>query len=269
MLKKIIFWGWVCSQIMPSSTALATPVAAGELVTVVGKAQFVKRQGIVPMCVECEKPKPYWSVVLGGFETSYEFAQPFAVGREKAPEAIEINNVMIRPGAQLQVKGKVARVTRDQSVITDVVEINHMMDLAGASSLAVVDPYIGWTCLSVEGQPQTGGKRIYAEVSYGERNGRRNYRLNVLASQVDDPRSFNEVANIDPVDASNRGIAIVYEGQNHSASGELVISPQNARDERQPSVLTLSRMLKSGGTRMPVQTIVEMRCAPARFLGLE
>ncbi len=114
-----------------------------------GTVRFESRSTYVPLtiCVPgqvCPKPARYWAVVLDGQEQKIEMDHPFAFGSVAAPQEVEYRGVVIRPGSQLKIRGKLQNVSAHYAFISEVREIRFEMDaLPPEASASASQPEAG------------------------------------------------------------------------------------------------------------------------------
>ncbi|MEK6706980.1 MAG: hypothetical protein AABZ06_14475 [Bdellovibrionota bacterium] len=93
--------------------------------TVIGKVTFEKRTTIVPLSIceqgqICPKPQIYWSVMVHSNGVRYEIDEVFGLGNFKAPEYVELTGVVIKPGCQVALVGRVEPITKDYVIVSDI-----------------------------------------------------------------------------------------------------------------------------------------------------
>jgi hypothetical protein len=124
-----------------------------------GKVAFEQRYTVVRMeaSVEsrpCPKSEPYWTMVVTSPDRhKYEFNQPFSMGSLTAPESIEIDSVILRPGSVLQLEAWVDPINAEYSLIRKILKLQLTMDVFASPALANDEPSVpsyGWVCESAD-----------------------------------------------------------------------------------------------------------------------
>lgn len=116
--------------------------------TVRGVVSFERHSTLIPLSYcegeTCAGAQPYWAVVIHSDEAEFEINRMYAKGSAEAPESIQLESVVVRPGTQLELEARVSPMTRSRSVITDLRKVNVCMDTAAEASapLAPVLPVL-------------------------------------------------------------------------------------------------------------------------------
>jgi hypothetical protein len=144
MFSKVRLWGW--------SAAVCALIAAGHAQAserVAGEVKFEKRGGKSVLCTNpgiCPPARPYWVLVLEDGPDRYESARHFAEGRNRAPEWIELESQMIRPGTRLSLAAQVEKIGANRYRIAELRDVNIEMDLLDRARLSLL-----WICRDAPG----------------------------------------------------------------------------------------------------------------------
>jgi hypothetical protein len=232
--------------------------------TVAGIARFERHNTLTPqLCNEdgCIKPQPYWSLVLAAGGTRYELNRPFDVGREDAPESIELNSVVIRPGTRVQLQAHVDVINRSYSILSNVRSVRVAMDMRdGPFELLERDldldlreiegsPFFGWTCRSTsESRP------VYVDVVQVARGS--SYAMRIVTESGSDEPGFHTLAAFDRVALTMNSQKIGFTGDSRGLHAELDIDQSNGRIGPLDSTLRLSGEPVHTGISLPVEVPV-------------
>ena len=251
-----------------AAALLPASAMGAELSQVIGKVRFEPRTTIVPMQVcemePCPKPEPYWAVVVRGPDRNYEISNTFALGSNRAPETVEIADVVIRPGSNLVFEGRVRPIGDGWAILSDITKVSYLMDAQGQAVESEDGvPVYGWSC---HGEAETL-PRIYADVLYqGDVAGEPSYRLRVQASSERDSSDLRPVIVIDDSRAEQNGSGLVYAGTSAMASAQLTVQWDGVATRDLRSELRVMPSSRRRGTvRTPVETVTSMLCSRSRL----
>lgn len=224
--------------------------------TISGSVSFEKHHLLNPLsfCNQdgCSHPKPYWALVVESGTSKYILNKPFDEGTETAPEFIEVNSVVLRPGAHVEIQARVDVVSRDYAVFSDIQRINVVMDASNVASA----PFFGWTCHSVgETHP------VYVDVMQVSRNG--DYSMRVLGSNGDASGVRNFVS-FGQVSLNMTAASIEFEGAAHQITALLAIDQHNGRLGELDSLLSMTSELPPVDLHAPIQTQFRLVCSRTR-----
>ncbi|MGZ3696811.1 MAG: hypothetical protein ACXWPM_12640 [Bdellovibrionota bacterium] len=248
-LKRVVFWSLVAVAMGSSQAARSEEM--GTHGQVLGRARFEKRTSLVPYSVchyrNCESSHVYWSLVLENEVMRYELSEPFAIGNETAPEAVNLNQVVVRPGSILRIDGTIEEVGRGFAILSEVSEVRLVMDVDILAAEHPMNP--GWSCQGYDGD----GSPVYVQVWYQCDRAGASYRVRVLTDQRGVLRPVAYVTNAQEV--LNHG-AVMYTGSHLSTQLELSIVENDATLRDLPSVLKI--------TDTTPQLIDHLRCSRTR-----
>lgn len=254
---------------------MATSVnsAGATHVTVQGKVSFERRATVVPLTVcdngrPCYESKPYWSMLIASETGKFELDQAFALGSHNEPDAVEMAGVTIRPGFQVEVEGRVERITRDYAIVSEVKNIN-VLEKGPSEVVSEVSTFIaapdvlspansGWDCRSSE--LEYGRLRVHVRYEAGLHadESAEGFTIRVLEKSQDGLR-FREVASIKSIEMRKTANGLRYVGGNPRASADLTIQHSSESIFDSPAWLTLTRA-KDGQSDERYYT---MRCTRA------
>jgi hypothetical protein len=225
-----------------------------------GVAHFERHHTVIPLtycnAVDCIRAKPYWAMVVQAGSSRYELNQVFNEGSERAPEAVRVGSVVIRPGSRVVVQGHVDVITRDYAVISDIQKIDVVMDEELRSQEAGA-PFFGWTCHSIgETHP------VYVDVTQVSRNG--GYAMKILSDTGTEQEGLRTVANFGEVRLSMTDESIAFEGSTHRVSAQLAIDQRAGRINDLDSMLHMTNEFQTIDREFPVHTTVRLACNRTR-----
>lgn len=273
MFMHIGFWNTVFAMVAVSAAVSgAAPTAQADVVR--GKVTFERRYTIVPMvCTRngCRKSEPYWSLVISGEPTirdsspgTYEVDRVFALGSEHEPDKLEVAGVMLSPGARVQVKGSVEKVSDQYSILSNVSEVKLLMDSDEPVSEATAPPFrpgwptFGYICHSEDHE----GTMIFADVLYlGESSRSAVYRIQVLASGAANVHEPKVLARVESGSVRTFGEELIFDGETHEAAIHLSIHSGSELYRDLPGTLDYSRNASTLEAQFPLEAAVDVKCS--------
>ncbi len=252
------------------ASAAEETIGVAALMTVRGTVRFEKRSTVVPMINDlladalsatlpfcdggnCPRSNPYWAVTVNDGKRLYELHQPFAIGSLRAPSFVEINGVILRPGAEITVEGSIESLSETYGIISDVKSIS-VLSSPGLPGLEMVGSIYGaessgWNCQSTE-DPNNG---VDAWIWYGRetRRSRESFHLRVVIKRlINIGRIQQGVTDISNVQMSQVAGNIVYQGSVDDTAATLAIQRNSPQIRNYPSRLAISSMQGALGARM-------------------
>lgn len=246
-----------------------------------GKVQFQKRSTVVPMsggeftteslCTseKCPKSNPYWAVVIVQGDTVYELNQAFAFGKSRAPEYVQIENVLIRPGVEVYMEGTVETISPTYGIIGDV-KVVTLVD--GEKVLMRRNPggteYVwnldaaGWSCQSYD----TDGS-VSARIWYGRRTNQEPeaFHIRVTAKSFENSVVVEHVIDLGNVQVRDVAGKLSFESKAPQADASLAIHKNPSQLRNFPATLRVSNVAKSNEDIFPFEGDVSMFCNPSMF----
>jgi len=235
----------------------ALPVAAqADLIS--GQATFEKRNTVVPMYIceaePCAVSKPYWSLVIRGENARYELNHMFSLGNTRAPQTVSLSGAMIRPGAKVEVEGRVDLIGQDYAIVSDIRRATVLQEAEPATS----PPAYGWKC---RGQSQDNVD-LYADVFYAPSSGPDHiYQIRVVEATREQDTSFYPVAIVESAQFNLGDQGFVYSGRYGATYVRLSIEQQPSQFSNLPASLSL---MQGEFGEMGVRNQVELRCTRSR-----
>lgn len=250
MFKRAVFFSLVFGLITIHASASAV-VEEMDYSRVQGKVSFEKRSTIVPLndpmsiCSDnqpCVKPRPYWTVVVSSRKSRFELDQTFALGSERAPEAIEVSGLVIRQGSQVAVEGRVQHVTPNYAIVSDVRSVELVLDSRLRPAVASIRPSIdstapvdsSWMCRSEIGLEAEFQTHVWFESVRGVEQ----FKMAIL-SRSDE--GLKELARINDLGFSSERNNLIYKGATGGISAELAIHQFEEAFFDLPGVLKLTK----------------------------
>jgi hypothetical protein len=225
----------------------------GQYSTITGNAVFEQHHTLLPLAIcddgqACAQTRSYWMLVIQSGHSRYEINQPFGKGSEVAPDSFVLNEIVVRQGSRLRMDAKVDVVSRDYAILSDVRNVNVIMDMA--------TPFFGWTCKSVgESAP------IYVDIAQIEHNG--NYSMRILSAAGSEDHTVQTVAAFKDVQLSMSDEAIDFAASTQRVVAELAIDQRGGRVSNLDSVLKISNTM-TRADQVSLETTVHLSCNRTR-----
>lgn len=250
---------------------LVDPLSTEDTATVEGSVHFERRSTVVPFAVcesrECPKSQTYWSMVINSQGLKYELDEIFALGKEKAPESIEVSGLVIRPGSRVAVQGTVSYINNNYGIVSNVKTIAVIMDTrrAGKGLIREQDTETsrsiqGWTCF---GKDKASGRRVYSQVWHEyDLGGAGSYHLQVVVGNDLDSTLLASISGLQPMLVRNK---VSFRGMTKTLIAELVIDETDKVLLDFPAEIRLKQVVQESGARMPIEATVPMTCSRTRY----
>lgn len=166
-----------------------------ETVQLTGQVKFEPRytRVISDQCGNnpCHQSQVYWTLVIEASGSKYLLNRKLSVGLKRAPEAMQVAGVNIRPGLTIQIEAHAVRYAPELFVLLDVQKVSLLPDL-------------GWACHTL----QDSSPHLYAQVwsqSLGGRDGDYKIKIQRLEDLVNYP-----VAYVDHADFMTQSNELVF-----------------------------------------------------------
>jgi hypothetical protein len=230
----------------------------GDYVQLSGSASFVLRHSVRRLGdakQHCIPAKSYWALTVQGGGIRYELNRFFAEGSNIAPESVEMDGVVIRPGSYISMQARVQVASRGYVLVSDPHNISAQMDPVDPSPSK--PPFYGWACQSTAGQRQ-----IYVDVVQVSRE--REYSMQVL-TQGGSPRSeLRTLASFGKVNLKMDSRSVQFAANHPRISVNLAIDQTANRLVDFESLLTLTGEVDTLDRSVPIRSQVPLICNPTR-----
>lgn len=258
MFKRLRKWATFCGFVWLVLALVSEVRAAENYSQISASVSFERRSTVVPLCVasgelRCPKPERYWSIVFVGEKVRYELDQIFAMGSRTAPEFLELEGVLLRPGTRVILEGLVEPVSEDYAFLSKIRDLNLVMDQRANSHVV----YPQWECSGVV-DDQT---HVAAQVWYsGTGRAAKAYKLQVSAENQQGRRM--DLAFLQDVTVSSDQDWLTYRGATSLVSADLAIHQAGAAGtQKLPGILKLARLHNQPNQIVvPLEASVELQC---------